>query len=133
MGGNVTGFQRTFSFKANETFKTVGPSQAVVYTGTERYVEVPKEDNQLPVGIVTYQEERIDDVSVAVQLDRIAEATAAENIPFGAEVIVAAGGKIKQASSLADGSVANILGETQHSAKSGELVQVLIRPRAKTL
>lgn len=133
MAGNVTGFQRPYTFRANDTYKTVGVDQAVVYGSTMREVQVPEEDNLVPVGIVTYQYEDRDGGTVAVQLDRIASAPAAEPIQFGDEVIVGKGGTIKAAKNLPEGTVANILGEAQNTAKEGELVQVLIRPRTKTI
>ncbi|MCY8196575.1 MULTISPECIES: hypothetical protein [Bacteria] len=133
MAGNVTGFQRPYTFRANETFTTVGIDQAVVYSGKMREVEVPKEDNLIPVGIVSYQYEDRDGGTVAVQLDRIAQIEAVEPIAFGEEVIVAAGGKAKRAAGLTEGTVANILGEAQNSVNAGDKVQVLIRPRAKTV
>lgn len=133
MAGNVTGFQRPFTFRANATYDTVGTDQAVVYGNNPREVEVPEQDNLVPVGVVTYQYEDRDGGTVAVQLDRIAEVVAAENIQFGDELIVAAGGKVKRAEGLASGTVANILGEAQNTAQAGQKVQVLIRPRAKTV
>lgn len=133
MSGNVTGFQRPYTFRANATYKTVGVNQAVVYTSTMREVEVPEQDNMRPVGIVTYQFEDRDGATVAVQLDQIAMAPAAEPINFGDEVIVGAGGTIKAAKNLPPGTVANILGEAQNTVKEGELVQVLIRPRTRTI
>lgn len=133
MAGNVTGFQRPFTFRANATYKTVGTDQAVVYGSNDREVEVPETDNLVPVGVVTYQFEDRDGGTVSVQLDRIAEIEAAEDISYGDEVIVAAGGKVKRADGLTAGTVANILGEAQHTARAGEKVQVLIRPRAKTV
>lgn len=133
MAGGVTGFQRPYTFKANATNETVGTEQAVVYSATMREVEVPEEDNLLPVGIVTYQYEDRDGGTVAVQLDRIGELTAAENIAFGDEIIVGVGGKAKLASGLATGTVANILGEAQNTVVAGDKVQVLIRPKAKTV
>lgn len=133
MAGGVTGFQRPYTFRANDAYETIGTEQAVVYTGTAREVEVPKTDNQIPVGIVTYQYEDRDGGTVAVQLDRIGEITAAEPIAFGEEVIVSAGGKAKRALGLTTGTVANILGEAQNTVQAGDKVQVLIRPRAKTI
>lgn len=133
MAGNVTGFQRPFTFRANEQFDTIGTDQAVVYGSVMREVEIPTVDNQVPVGVVTYQYEDRDGGTVAVQLDRIAEIVAAEDINFADEVIVAVGGKAKRAEGLASGTVANILGEAQNTAKAGDKVQVLIRPRAKTV
>lgn len=133
MAGGVTGFQRTYTFRENDTYKTVGTEQAVVYTGVAREVEVPETDNLIPVGIVTYQDEDRDGASVAVQLDRIGEITAAEAITFGDELIVAAGGKAKKASGLTAGTVANIIGEAQNTVGVGDKVQVLIRPRSKTV
>lgn len=133
MAGGVTGFQRPFTFKANATQLTVGTEQAVIYGDNAREVEVPEADNLIAVGIVTYQHEDRDGGTVAVQLDRIGEITAAENIAFGEEVIVAVGGKAKRALGLAIGTVANILGEAQNTVLAGEKVQVLIRPRAKTV
>lgn len=133
MAGGVTGFQRTYTFVANTANETVGTEQAVVYGANAREVEVPEADNLVPVGVVTYQYEDRDGGSVAVQLDRIAEITAAENIQFGEEIIVAIGGKAKRAKGLAAGTVANILGEAQNTVAAGNLVQVLIRPRAKTV
>lgn len=133
MAGNVTGFQRPYTFRKNDTFDTVGIDQAVVYTGVAREVEVPEVDNEIPVGIVSYQYEDRDGGTVAVQLDRIAEIVAAENITFGEEIIVGAGGKAKRALGLVAGTVANILGEAQNTVNAGDKVQVLIRPRAKTV
>lgn len=130
MAGNVTGFQRPFTFRANETYKTVGVDQAVKYVeGSPREVEVPEQDNLPCVGVVTYQYEDRDGSTVAVQLDRIAEIEAAGNIAFGEDVIVAAGGKAKGVSSLSEGDVAYVLGEAQNSAVAGQKVQVLIRPK----
>lgn len=138
MAGNVTGFQRPFTFRANVTHETVGVDQAVVYGANAREVEVPETDNLLPVGVVSYQYEDRDGGTVAVQLDRIAEIEAAEDIAFGDEVIVGAGGVAKLASSVADATApmtktANILGEAQNTVVAGQKVQVLIRPRAKTV
>lgn len=133
MAGNVTGFQRPFTFRANATYETVGIDQAVVYTGTAREVEVPETDNLVPVGIVSYQYEDRDGGTVAVQLDRIAEIVADEDINFGDEIIVGAGGVAKKADGLTAGTVANILGEAQNTVVEGQKVQVLIRPRAKTV
>lgn len=131
MAGNVTGFQRPFTFRANATYQTVGMQQAVVYKqgGADREVEVPETDNLRPVGVVTYQFEDRDGATVAVQLDSIAEVEAAEDIQYGDDVIVAAGGKVKRAASLAAGTTAYVLGEAQHSAQAGEMVQILIRPK----
>src|SRR6185312_3898843 len=133
MAGNVTGFQRPFTFRANATHTTVGIDQAVVYGSAIREVEVPEQDNLRPVGVVSYQYEDRDGGTVAVQLDMIAEIRAAEGISFGDEIIVGAGGVAKKADGLASGTVANILGEAQNTVVSGQLVQVLIRPRAKTV
>lgn len=133
MAGNVTGFQRPYTFRANDTFKTVGTDQAVVYSDQMREVEIPEVDNLIPVGIVSYQYEDRDGGTVAVQLDRIAEIVADEPIAFGEEIIVGIGGKAKRALGLAEGSVANILGEAQNTVNAGDKVQVLIRPRAKTV
>lgn len=133
MAGGVTGFQRPYTFRANATHDSVGTEQAVVYGANMREVEVPESDNLVPVGVVTYQYEDRDGGTVAVQLDRIAEVTAAESIQFGEEVIVAIGGKAKRALGLAAGTVANILGEAQNTVVAGDKVQVLIRPRAKTV
>jgi hypothetical protein len=57
MAGNVTDFQRPYTFKANGTYTAVGMQQAVTYVAgsTKREVEVPLTDNQKPVGVVTYQ------------------------------------------------------------------------------
>lgn len=133
MAGNVTGFQRPFTFEANGTYQTVGTDQAVVYGSEMRKVQVPEEDNLLPVGVVTYQYEDRDGGTVAVQLDRIAEIVADEDIAFGDEIIVGKGGTAKLAKNLPQGTVANILGEAQNTVKAGQKVQVLIRPRAKTV
>lgn len=133
MAGNVTGFQRPYTFRANATYTTVGVDQAVVYGANAREVQVPEQDNLVPVGVVTYQYEDRDGATVAVQLDRIAEIEAVEDIQFGDEIIVATGGKAKRAESLPSGTVANILGEAQNTVSAGDKVQVLIRPRAKTV
>jgi hypothetical protein len=133
MAGNVTGFQRTFIFKANATYTEVGSNQAVVYASNAPEVSVPTADNGVPVGVVTYDVQKNDGGSIAVQLDRIAEVVADGNIAYGDALIVSAGGKVKKASSLAGGTKANILGEAQNSAVSGQLVQVLIRPRTATI
>jgi len=130
MAGNVTGFQRPFTFRANGTYKTVGVDQAVKYVeGSNREVEVPEQDNLPCVGVVTYQYEDRDGSTVAVQLDRIAEIVAAEAISFGDDVIVAAGGKAKRAANLSSGTTAYVLGEAQNNAVAGQNVQVLIRPK----
>jgi hypothetical protein len=129
MAGTVTGFQRPFTFRANATYDTVGMEQAVVYGANAREVQVPETDNLRPVGIVTYQYEDRDGGTVAVQLDRIGEIVAAEDIAFGEDVIVAAGGKAKRAAGLTAGTVANVLGEAQNTVTAGGLVQVLIRPK----
>lgn len=130
MAGNVTGFQRPFTFRANATYQTVGVDQAVKYVeGSPREVEIPEEDNLPCVGVVTYQYEDRDGGTVAVQLDRIAEIVAAGDIDFGDDVIVAAGGKGKSVKELADGTTAYVLGEAQNSAVAGQNVQVLIRPK----
>lgn len=130
MAGNVTGFQRPYTFRANDTYDTVGIDQAVKYVeGAQREVEVPEEDNLPCVGIVTYQYEDRDGGTVAVQLDRIAEIVAAENIAFGQDVIVAAGGKAKKAAGLTAGTQAFVLGEAQNTVVAGQNVQVLIRPK----
>lgn len=130
MAGNVTGFQRPYTFRANATYKTVGIDQAVKYVeGAQREVEIPETDNLPAVGIVTYQYQDRDGGTVAVQLDRIAEIVAAENISFGEDVIVAAGGKAKRAHGLATGTTANVLGEAQNTVVAGQNVQVLIRPK----
>ena len=133
MAGNVTGFQRSYTFRANGKHVTIGTDQAVVYGATMREVVVPDQDNLVPVGIVSYQYEDRDGGTVAVQLDRIAEIVAAEDIKFGDEIIVAEGGTAKAAKGLAAGTVANILGEAQNTVKAGDKVQILIRPRAKTV
>lgn len=129
MAGAVTGFQRPFTFRANATYQTVGMEQAVVYGANAREVQVPEVDNLPPVGIVTYQYEDRDGGTVAVQLDRIGEIVAAEDINFGDDVIVAAGGKAKRAAGLASGTKAHVLGEAQNTVTAGQLVQVLIRPK----
>jgi hypothetical protein len=133
MAGTVTGFQRPFTFKENATQKTVGMEQAVVYGANAREVQVPEADNQVPVGVVTYQYEDRDGGTVAVQLDRVVEIVAAEDITFGEDVIVAIGGKAKGASSLVAGTKANVLGEAQNSAVAGQLVQVLIAKKRYTI
>lgn len=133
MAGTVTGFQRPFTFKANATYKTVGMEQAVVYGSNPREVQVPENDNLVPVGVVTYQYEDRDGGSVAVQLDRIVEIVAAEDIAFGEDVIVAAGGKAKRAEGLAAGTKANVLGEAHNSATAGQLVQVLVAKKSYTI
>jgi len=129
MAGNVTGFQRPYTYRAGATYKTVGIDQAVVYGSTPREVVVPETDNERPVGVVSYQYEDRDGGTVAVQLDRIAEVEADGAVAFGEDVIVAAGGKVKSAASLADETVAYVLGEAQNSATNGNKVQVLIRPK----
>ncbi|QNR70433.1 hypothetical protein IAQ67_28365 (plasmid) [Paenibacillus peoriae] len=131
MAGNVTGFQRTYTFRANATYSTVGIEQAVKYKSgaNGREVEVPEQDNLPAVGVVTYQYEDRDGGSVAVQLDRIAEIPAAEDIAFGEDVIVAAGGKAKRAKGLAAGTKAHVLGEAQNTVTAGQNVQVLIRQK----
>lgn len=127
MAGNVTGFQRPFTFRENATYKTVGMEQAVTYkAGSDREVEVPETDNQVPVGVVTYQYEDRDGGTVAVQLDKIVEIEAAEAIAFGDDVIVGAGGKAKAAKNLPAGTKANVLGEAHSNATAGQMVQVLI-------
>lgn len=133
MAGVVTGFQRPYTFRASENFKTIGTDQAVVYGAESREVVVPEQDNLLPVGVVTYQYDDRDGSTVAVQLDRIVEIFAAEPIKAGDEIIVAVGGKAKVAANLPEGTVANILGEAQNTVAEGDKVQVLIRPRAKTI
>jgi DNA-binding transcriptional regulator LsrR (DeoR family) len=134
MAGNITGFQRPFSFKANATYTTVGMEQAVTYVaGSDRQVEVPMVDNQPPVGIVTYQYEDRDGATIAVQLDRLVEATAAEAIQFGDDVIVAAGGQIKRAAGLAAGTKAHVLGEAQNNVQAGQSVQILINKKTYTV
>lgn len=130
MAGNVTGFQRPFTFRANETYDTVGVDQAVKYVeGSAREVEVPEQDNLPCVGVVTYQYEDRDGGTVAVQLDRIAEIVAAEAISFGEDVIVGAGGTGKRAAGLPEGTKAYVLGEAQNTVVAGQNVQVLIRPK----
>lgn len=130
MAGNVTGFQRPYTFRANDTYETVGIDQAVKYVeGSAREVEVPEQDNLPAVGVVTYQYEDRDGGTVAVQLDRIAEIPAAEAISFGEDVIVAAGGKGKRAAGLGAGTKAYVLGEAQNTVVAGQNVQVLIRPK----
>ncbi len=134
MAGNVTGFQRPYTFRANATYTTVGIDQAVKYIeGNPREVEVPEQDNLPAVGIVTYQYEDRDGGTVAVQLDRIAEIVAAEPIAFGEDIIVAAGGKAKRAEGLAAGTKAHVLGEAQNTVVAGQNVQVLIRPKVYTV
>lgn len=133
MAGTVTGFQRPFTFRANATHKTVGMEQAVVYGDEVGTVEVPATDNLRPVGVVTYQYEDNDGGTVAVQLDRIVTIKAATDIAFGADVIVGAGGTGKDAASLADGTVANVLGEAQNSVTVGQLVRVLIAKKSVTV
>lgn len=129
----VTGFQRPFTFKENATQKTVGMYQAVVYGTEAGTVEVPEEDNQRPVGVVTYQYEDRDGGTVAVQLDRVVVIVAAEDIAFGEDVIVAVGGKGKPAKGLAAGTVAHVLGEAQNSASAGQDVRILIAKKAVTI
>jgi len=133
MAGNVTGFQRPYTFRENATYKTVGVSQAVTYGDNAREVQVPESDNMPPVGVVTYQYEDRDGGTVAVQLDRIAEIEAVENISFGEDVIVAAGGKAKRAAGLSAGTTAYVLGEAQNTVVAGQMVQVLIRPKVYTV
>ncbi|ALA07155.1 hypothetical protein SECTIM467_25 [Brevibacillus phage SecTim467] len=126
MAGTVTGFQRPYTFVENATYKTVGMEQAVVYGANAREVQVPETDNLRPVGVVTYQYEDRSGGTVSVQLDRIAEIEAAEDIHFGEDVIVAAGGKAKAAKNLASGTTAYVLGEAQNNVTTGQYVQVLI-------
>lgn len=126
MGGNTTGFQKTFVFRATEDFDTIGMYQAVTYGTGEKEVIVPSEDNVIPVGVVTYQHEHRDGAHVAVQLDRISEVKAAEAIAYGETVIVGAGGTVKKAAGVTG---ANILGVAQSTAQAGEMVQVLIMPQ----
>lgn len=133
MAGTVTGFQRPFTFIENATYKTVGMEQAVVYGANPREVQVPLTDNLVPVGVVTYQFEDRSGGSVSVQLDRIVEVTAAEDISFGEDVIVAAGGKAKRAAGLSAGTKANVLGEAHNDATAGQLVQVLIAKKRYTI
>ncbi|MGG1263841.1 hypothetical protein [Brevibacillus laterosporus] len=135
MAGNVTGFQRPYTYRANATYKTVGVDQAVKYvTGSNgREVEVPEEDNLPAVGIVTYQYEDRDGGTVAVQLDRIAEIVAEETIAFGEDIIVAKGGKAKSAKNLTSGTTAHVIGEAQNTVVAGQNVQVLIRPKTYKL
>jgi hypothetical protein len=134
MAGNVTGFQRPYTFRANATYDTVGVNQAVAYVnGAAREVEVPEADNLPAVGIVTYQYEDRDGGTVAVQLDRIAEIVASGNIAFGDDVIVAAGGKGKSTAGLLAGTQANVIGEAQNTVVAGQNVQVLIRPKVYTV
>lgn len=133
MAGNVTKFQRTYTFKPNATYKTVGLDQAVVYSVNMRDVEVPEQDNLKPVGVVTYQFADRDMEHVAVQLDGIVMVTAAEDIKFGDDVIVGAGGTVKKAESLPTGTVANVLGEAQNTVKAGEKAQILIRPKTRII
>lgn len=127
MAGNVTGFQRPFTFRENDVYKTVGMDDAVTYkAGSDREVEVPKVDNAVPAGVVTYQYEDRDGGTVAVQLDKIVSVEAAETIAFGDDVIVGAGGKAKAAKNLTAGTKANVLGEAHSNAVAGQLVQVLV-------
>lgn len=130
MAGNVTGFQRPYTFKANATYATVGVQQAVKYVaGSAREVEVPETDNEKCVGVVTYQYEDRDGGTVAVQLDRIVEIEATETVQFGDDIVVKAGGKGMKAASLAATTLANVLGEAQNNAVAGQMIQVLIRPK----
>lgn len=126
MGGNTTGFQKTFVFRENDTYKTIGMQQAVTFGATAKEVQVPKTDNAVPVGVVTYQHEHRDGAHVAVQLDRIAEVEAAEAIAYGDLVIIGAGGTVKKAAGVAN---ANILGVAHSAGAVGEMVQVLIQPQ----
>lgn len=126
MGGNTTGFQKTFVFRATEGYETIGMQQAVTFGTGEKEVIVPSADNAIPVGVVTYQYEERDGAHVAVQLDRIAEVEAAEAISYGETVIIGAGGKIKRAEGVAN---ANILGVAHSTGAKGEMVQVLIAPQ----
>lgn len=129
--GNVTGFQRPYTFRQNATYKTVGLDQAVTYkVGAVREVEVPENDNLKPAGVVTYQQEVTDGATVAVQLDRIAEVEAEGAVQAGQDLIVAAGGKVKAVSALSAGTLANVIGEAQNNAVDGQMVQVLIRPKS---
>lgn len=126
MSGNTTGFQKTFVFRANGEYDTIGMYQAVTYGTGEKEVIVPDADNAIPVGVVTYQHEHRDGAHVAVQLDRISEVKAAEAIAYGEAVIIGAGGTVKKAAGVTD---ANILGVAQSTAQAGEMVQVLIMPQ----
>jgi hypothetical protein len=51
---------------------------------------------------------------------------AAENINFGDDLIVAAGGKAKKASGVTAGVLVYVLGEAQNTVAIGEQVQVFI-------
>ena len=135
MAGNVTGFQRPYTFKANGTYSTVGTDQAVVYGANAREAEVPESDNLKPLGVVTYQEESRDGATVAVQLDRLAEVSAEGAVNFGDEVIVGAGGVVKTlaTAALSAGVDANILGVAQNTVADGDKAQILIRPTVKTV
>lgn len=125
MGGNTTGFQKTFVFRETEDHKTIGMYQAVTFGTGEKEVIVPSVDNAKPVGVVTYQHEERDGAHVAVQLDRISEVKAAEAIAYGDKVIIGAGGTVKKATGTGD----NILGVAYSTAQTGEMVQVLIAPQ----
>lgn len=130
MAGNVTGFQLTYKFAPSTTHPTVGVDQVVAYGKNPKEVVVPVTDNEKAVGIVTYQFEDLAGMPVAVQLDRVAEAIAAEAVSYGDELIAAVGGKVKKASGVTSG-VVNVLGVAQNTALEGGKVQVLIKPFSK--
>lgn len=130
MAGNVTGFQLTYKFVPSDTQPTVGVDQVVAYGTNPNEVVVPTADNEKAVGIVTYQYEDLAGMPVAVQLDRVAEAVAAEAIAYGDELIAAVGGKVKKSSGVSSG-VVNVLGVAQNTVAEGGKVQVLIKPFSK--
>lgn len=124
MGGNTTGFQKTYQFQHNATHKHVGTDQAVTYGDTPKQAQVPETDNLPVLGVVTYQEAEREGTHIAVQYDRIAEVIASGPIAYGEQVIMAAGGKAKSANGVPN---ANIMGEAQSVATDGQKVQVLLR------
>lgn len=108
------------------------------YTGVVRgtqdgHATLPQVANQIPLGAVTNDEQMYAGYNVAVQLDGIAELVAAGAINYGDQVILASGGQALSASTLASGTLANVLGTAENTVVTGDHVFVLMRPYQYTV
>lgn len=121
--------------RLQKSYQIMDPDGVEMYTGVvlagENQCKKPKEDNEIPLGVVD-SDERVDDPiraggdqtgrQVAVKLEGIAEIRLAEPVQVGDRIILGAGGEAKSMPS--EPGNYNVLGFAEKSGDKGDVIPI---------
>lgn len=129
MAGKYTRLQLTYKIMDADGIKLY---RGVTHTG-ENECKKPVADNAIPLGIV--DNDSREDIAyqasgdqtgrnIAVKIEGVGAIELAEAVAVGDRIILGVGGLAKKATSLATGTVANVVGFAEKSGVAGDVIPV---------